>query len=176
VTFNLGIVYNAPTATVTILAPVTTKQVTNAGTADLGTFNGQVQVNGSFTQLSTGTLELHIRGYTPMTGYSVLDVTGTVTLDGTLLATLDNGFQPIEGSTFDVIDATGGISLAPTLSYDLPTGFTYQLIDNNTILQLTSNEEYDNPTPFVTPEPSTVTLLVGGMGLLAFWQIRRRRA
>jgi hypothetical protein len=68
---------------------------------------GLLAITGSYTQLSTGTLNVFVGGTTVGTRYSQLKVTGTASLAGTLTVALASGFTPTLGSTFTVLTASG---------------------------------------------------------------------
>lgn len=59
-----------------------------------------------------GTYQAEIGGTTACTGYDQLKVTGTVTLSGTLTASLYNNFKPAAGQTYTIIsnDASDAVS------------------------------------------------------------------
>lgn len=66
---------------------------------------GLLVITGTYTQLSTATMNSFIGGTTVGTQYSQLQVGGTATLAGTLTVTLASGFTPTIGSTFTVLTA-----------------------------------------------------------------------
>jgi hypothetical protein len=66
---------------------------------------GLLLITGTYTQLSTGTMNSFIGGTTVGTQYSQLQVDGTATLAGTLTVALASGFTPTVGSTFTVLTA-----------------------------------------------------------------------
>ncbi len=74
---------------------------------------GLLAITGSYTQLSTGTLNVFVGGTTVGTRYSQLKVTGAASLGGTLTVALASGFTPSLGSTFTVLTAS---SVAGTFS------------------------------------------------------------
>ncbi|HEY7315597.1 MAG TPA: hypothetical protein VH643_40085, partial [Gemmataceae bacterium] len=55
----------------------------------------------TFTQSSTGTLQSDIAS---ASSFGKLKVTGSATLDGTLQAELEDGYQPPSGTSFEVLD------------------------------------------------------------------------
>jgi len=80
----------------------------NGGTLSLGgprTLN----IGGNYTQTSVGTLQLGLAG-TSLGQWDNLNVTGTSTLAGTLNLVSYNGFHGGVGETFELLDATGGLS------------------------------------------------------------------
>ena len=68
---------------------------------------GTLHIDGSYTQTSTGALDIQL-GST--TSFDKLTVTGHVTLDGILKLSLFNGFMPVVGNTFQILTATNGIT------------------------------------------------------------------
>jgi hypothetical protein len=79
--------------------------VTSDGEIDVGGVGavGLITINGNFTQTSNGVLNIEIGGYGAGTGYDQLAITGTATLDGTLNASLLNGFTPTSGDNFQIL-------------------------------------------------------------------------
>jgi hypothetical protein len=84
-------------------------------------FDASLDVSGNYTQTSTGSLRLFIAGTAAGVDYSQLRVGQQVTIDGHLEIVLQPelfrqfSFEPTNGETFDIITATGGITLAPGL-------------------------------------------------------------
>jgi Tol biopolymer transport system component len=83
--------------------------------------------NVSFTQLAT--LHIELGGTTPGLQYDQVQVTGNLSLDGALIVSLINGFSPVLGNSFDILDwtsLTGAIdSLSlPALSAGLAWDFS----------------------------------------------------
>jgi hypothetical protein len=66
---------------------------------------GLLAITGSYTQLSTATMNAFIGGTTVGTQYSQLQVGSTASLAGTLTVTLASGFTPAIGATFTVLKA-----------------------------------------------------------------------
>ncbi|MFN8104270.1 MAG: Calx-beta domain-containing protein [Acidimicrobiia bacterium] len=99
----------------------------SGGTLAIGSAS-RLQVGGPFTQSGTGRLEFTIAGTDPGTTHGRLDVSGAATIDGTLAATLADGYTPGAADEFVVIDAatlSGTFaSVEGTLSavYDPPNG------------------------------------------------------
>lgn len=61
----------------------------------------EVAMAGTFTQSNTGTLQSDMASGS---SWDTLKVTGSATLDGTVQAQLENGYQPPSGTAFDVLD------------------------------------------------------------------------
>jgi fibronectin-binding autotransporter adhesin len=74
----------------------------NVGDAGLA---GLLKITGTYTQLSTGTLNVAIGGLTAGTEYSKMTVSGTASLSGTLTVNMINGFVPAVGKTFTILTA-----------------------------------------------------------------------
>ncbi|MCP4644937.1 MAG: hypothetical protein GY851_31135, partial [bacterium] len=75
----------------------------NAGIVRPGGPPGSLELDGSFVQTGTGTVEIEIGGTTPDVLYDQLAVTGQVDLAGSLILSLTNGFIPELLDTFDVL-------------------------------------------------------------------------
>jgi hypothetical protein len=85
------------TGTGTVNADLTNGgQVIPGGTGVAGTLT----INGSYTQTSTGALDIDLGGTTVGSQYDQLAVSGTASLGGTIDVSLINGFHPALGSTF----------------------------------------------------------------------------
>ena len=69
---------------------------------------------------SSATLNVEIGGTTQGTGYDHLNITGDLTLDGVLDVALINGFIPIAGQSFNILDWLG-TRTGTFSSLDLPT-------------------------------------------------------
>jgi T5SS/PEP-CTERM-associated repeat protein len=94
--------------------------VTNSGVVAPGTSVGTLNIHGTYSQLG----DLQIELASP-TSFDTLAIDGAATLDGTLEASLLDGFVPILGDAFDVLTATEGIAgtfsnyVLPALPEDL---------------------------------------------------------
>ena len=73
-------------------------------------------VNGPLTIGSVASLTTVINQTHPSTGYGQVRVFGTVTLGGTLNATLGAGFTPVEGNSFVIIDNDGADAVSGTFA------------------------------------------------------------
>ena len=114
--------------------------VSNSGTVAPGNSPGIITISGSFVQTATGTLAAELTpSAVPGTGYDqvhVIGAPGTATLDGTLALTPAAGLY-VDGATYDVVDATGGI-----------TG-TFATVTGNVI------------SPFITLDPTGIVTVAG---------------
>jgi hypothetical protein len=109
----------------TIKANVSNGATVSAGDAGKA---GLLSITGTYTQLSSGTLNANIGGTTVSTQFSQLKITGKASLGGTLAVTLINGFTPTVGQTFTVLTASGGLG-----------GTTF----SNTTIAINSTEQFD---------------------------------
>ena len=85
----------------------------NEGTVSPGNSAGIITVQGDYSNLNSGLLQIELGGTTAGTEHDQLVVTGTATMNGTLTVTLLPGFLPELGETFFIIDHTIG-----TLTFD----------------------------------------------------------
>jgi hypothetical protein len=72
---------------------------------------GALQVSGTYTQKSTGNLDVTFGGAAAGTQYDQLNVSATASLTGTLKISLATGYTPPLGATYDILNAS---SLAET--------------------------------------------------------------
>jgi len=88
-----------------------TADVTNTGTLVLGngTTTADATIAGNYTQTSTGILDVKLGG-TGAGRYDSLNVTGNVSLEGTLNVSLVNGFVPTAGDSFQIITYMGALT------------------------------------------------------------------
>jgi fibronectin-binding autotransporter adhesin len=133
-------------------------------------------VLGSYVQTSGGILDLDFAGFAnPDAGnYDQIDVTGAVSLGGTLDLTLEPGFDAALGTEFGIInwtvgDAPGDFNTFNDVTFDGGTRTFAEVFNaNGTELDL-------EVVP--TPEPSALSMIfcaiVVGAGIA--WRSRRRR-
>ncbi len=67
---------------------------------------GQLTVNGGFNMSASAKLAIGLGGATPATGFDVVQVYGTMILDGALELAVLNGFTPAGGDNFAIAQAT----------------------------------------------------------------------
>ncbi|MBI2753527.1 MAG: filamentous hemagglutinin N-terminal domain-containing protein [Betaproteobacteria bacterium] len=96
----------------------------SAGTVSPGASPGILTISGNYVQGPSGVLDMQIGGTTAGTQYDQLIVTGSVSLDGTLNTTLINGFVPVAGNTFTLIQS-GGALTGTFGAIVQPTGTTF---------------------------------------------------
>jgi hypothetical protein len=108
----------------------------NAGLVDLGAPTGTLQVNGTYQQTAAGALNVGLGG-TAAGQFDRLQVTGAVTLGGTLNVSLIGGFLPSVGSTFEILTFASRTSdFATVTGLSLPNGNTLQYSPEATRIRL----------------------------------------
>ena len=162
--------------------------VNNSG----GTFNigdivqtaGSESISGTYTQSSSGALDIDVGGTTPGTQFDQLTISGAAMLNGTLNLDLINGFIPTIGSMFDILNAsTLDNTMFATVngtSINSNEHFIVVYNSNNVTLDVVAGMgpqglgggEPGGNSP--TPEPATLLLLA--TGLLGIGAISRRRS
>jgi hypothetical protein len=115
--------------------------LTNAGTLSPGSSPGTINVDGDFTQESTGTLAIELGGTTAGTEYDQVNVTGAASFDGTLEITLIDDFSPSAGQTFTLMTyaSRDGIFSSTHLPI-LDPGLIWEINYYTTSLTLTAKE------------------------------------
>jgi uncharacterized repeat protein (TIGR01451 family) len=78
--------------------------VNTGGTVAPGSSAGILHLVGNYTQGLAGSLDIQLGGADPGSGYDVLDVSGSVTLSGTLNISLINSYTPVEGNSFTIMN------------------------------------------------------------------------
>lgn len=82
----------------------TGNQLVNEGIMKIGSSPGRQVVNYAFVQTASGRLEIGVAGPNPSTPeFDILRINGTATLAGTLAASLEGGYNPSPGTTFEVL-------------------------------------------------------------------------
>ena len=108
---------NLPTGTVVRNGPGATVAVIDVPFFNQGTIRLEsaiLRIDGDYTHPGGATLETVIRGSNPGTDFGQLQVAGTATLGGTLVATNAPGFTPAPGQTFTVL--TCGVACTGTFA------------------------------------------------------------
>jgi hypothetical protein len=127
---------------------------------DLNT-GGLLTLNGDLTLDPTSVLTMDLLGTQRGSTYDWLRVFGAMTLDGTLRVTLQNGFVPALGASFDVFDATSTSGSFRT--FDLPALPAGRSWDTSNISQ---------GVLIVVPEPGS--LLIATLTIVPAMRRRRR--
>ena len=86
-----------------------------------GNSPGILTIDGDYTQGSGGTLAIEIGGLAVGDEHDQLNVLGNLDLDGTLEVTLIDGFSPVDGNTFDILNFSSA-TIQPGLNMVLPAG------------------------------------------------------
>jgi len=106
--------------------------ISNGGVIDVGSdlgATGTLSITGSLTLDSKSSVVFDLAGLAQSTQYDFLDVTGTVTLDGTLVILWENDFSASDLDTFDLIQTGGPAFLGAFASTYVPTGVTAHTFD-----------------------------------------------
>jgi hypothetical protein len=108
------------------------------GSVDPGAIGaaGQLTIDGDYSQLDGGTLEIDLAGTTPVTQYDRLAVGRNAFLDGTLEVGL-LGFTPSVGAAFTILTAGDGV-FGQFENLLLPAGFQWNVAynANNVVLSV----------------------------------------
>jgi hypothetical protein len=134
-----------------------TGSVTNSGIVDPGATNGQGQliINGAYTQTTNGAINLEISGPTAGNGFGVLVVSNTATLSGDVNLTLTNGYFPGTNATFTFLTCGARVGFFnnfhyPTNNYLMtllytPTNVSVRVISTPAPPSQISFIQYGNP-------------------------------
>jgi len=96
--------------------------VQNSGTVAPGDSPGILTIDGDYSQVSAGVLEIEIGGLDRGNQYDALVVTGTAAFGATLRVLLTSSYTPVIGHQFDILDWTYRTGAFTTLQLpSLPT-------------------------------------------------------
>jgi hypothetical protein len=99
---------------------------------------GILTINGSYTQTSTGELLIDLGGTTVGTQYDQLHVNGSVTLDGSLVVELIDGFSPSAGQSFQILTFSSRTGDFATMRFpDLGTLFLDPVYNSTSLTLVT---------------------------------------
>ncbi len=127
---------------------------------------GLLSITGTYTQLSTATLNVSIGGTTVGTQYSQLKISGTASLGGTLTAALVNSFTPTVGQTFTILTASSvtGTFTNSTIAINSSEHFAISYTATGVVLTVVSGPATDAAQPAVqlaakaTAKPAAASL------------------
>ncbi len=119
---------------------------------------------GDFTLSPGGMLSLDIAG---LTDYSQLDVSGTGVFQGTIDFDFVNGFAPIKGESFDLINVSGSANFGGATVHieGLAPGFVYSDTFSGGEFMLVADS--NGVSTSAAPEPNFVWLLGGILVVLS---------
>jgi hypothetical protein len=144
-----------------------TGSLTSSGTLSPGNSPGLLTVTGNLTLLSTSQLVMELGGTVEGVTYDSIDVTGVITLAGALNVVFVNGFLPVSGASFNLIDASSFSGSFSAVSLPtLPGGLTW----NTTAL---ATAGLISVGASAIPEPATYAV-IAGLGVLGLAMWRRR--
>jgi hypothetical protein len=92
-----------------------------------------VNVDGDYTQTTTGTLAIEIGGLAPASEYDQLVVSGDAVLDGIIDVSLIDGFIPLPGQQFQVLSAAAIIENGVVLGGAAASLFNL-IVDESTLI------------------------------------------
>ncbi len=137
------------------------------GSVAPGDSPGQLSITGNYSQSSNSKFDVLLGGYISGTDFSVLNVTGSASLAGTIEVDLINAFAPKIGDQFTFLTTTQGISGGFETIASNNGLFTYA-VDygaNSNLVEITVTS---------VPEPSGLALLaLSGLLLLRRFPAKR---
>ncbi len=113
--------------------------VVNAGQIAPGDPLGTLALVGNLTQYTVGKLHFEISGPNP-DAQNHLDITGSAAIDGTVEVRFTDGFLPLQGQVFELIEVSGSVSgsFARVIFPDVGTGFQFSAEFVNGHYQITA--------------------------------------
>ena len=135
----------------------------NGGTLSPGNSPGVMEIEGQYAQGADGSLLIELAGAEAGLSHDVLVVGGTASLAGQLEVNLLDGFQPLLGDSFDILDLAA--LQGEFAQIMLPT-----LVDG---LAWDVSALYNDVSLSVVSEPATLVLLMG-MVILSLATTQRR--
>ena len=125
--------------------------VLNAARIAPGTSPGKITIDGSYMQTSNGSFAVDINGMVPGTQFDQLAVIDSLTLEGTLQATL--GFAPTNDATFVIISNDGDDPVTGTFT-GLPEGAPVPVGNTTLHISYTGGDGNDVALIFKVPTPT----------------------
>ncbi|MGB8991639.1 MAG: autotransporter domain-containing protein [Desulfobaccales bacterium] len=137
--------------------------VTNSGTVSPGNSPGTLNVVGSYTQTSNGTLRTEVASPTNYDIISISGVPGTANLTGTIAPTLLGGYRPLVNQVFPgVVTTTGGV-VGTFSNVAQPLTLNWQPVYNVNRVDLQFQPNYANPALGLTSDGQAVGNMLQGV-------------
>ena len=134
--------------------------VTNSGTVSPGNSSGTLNVVGSYTQTSSGTLRVEVAS---PGNYDKINVTGTATLNGTVAPVLSGGYRPLVNQVFsEVVTTTGGVT-GTFSNVSQPLTLNWQPVYSANRVDLLFQPNYANPALSLTSNGQAVGNMLQGV-------------
>ena len=129
-----GSIFGCNTGTVNV------KAIENGGYVEPGCSIGKLTIVGDYIQEADGTLVIEVGGDKQEVGYDVLEITGNVTLDGTVQLDFINRFAPKKGDVFEFLKIDGTVigSFSDVVIKGLEDGFEYDISIEGGVTKLTA--------------------------------------
>jgi hypothetical protein len=132
--------------------------VNNLGTVAPGNSPGILTISGDYTQEAGGRLLLDIAGLVLGNEHDQLAVTGNAVLGGTIVFSFIEGFAPLLGQTFNLLQVGGAFSGTPSFTYSgLEDGWQFSTTFNPAVGVFTLTSLSDGVATTI-PEPGSVLL------------------
>ena len=126
--------------------------VINEGTMTIGTSPGRMIIDSPFIQTASGRLAVGVAGPgTAAPDFDILQINASATIAGTLVANLEGGYNPAEGTAFEVLKSSNrsGVFdqvIAPRFNVTYPTTGNPPVSLNNVVLVATAGTALDYAT------------------------------
>jgi hypothetical protein len=134
--------------------------ITNAGWIQPGDGPGLLIVDGDYAQDRGGSLEVRLAGTQPVTNHDQLVISNLANLDGTLVATLAEGFDPAPNTTFEILRCKNRTGTFANLQFPSNTvGMTLEYSSSNVLVRVTNTRPLVDPIPDQTVDATGVLSL-----------------
>ncbi len=156
--YELSTLRNLPGATLHATGQVrltkfySSNSVINEGTMTIGSSPGRMIIDSPFVQTASGRLEIGVAGAgTDNPDFDILQINASATIAGTLVANLESGYNPAEGTAFEVLKSShrSGVFdqlIAPRFHLTYPTTGNPPVSLNNVVLVATAGTALDLAT------------------------------
>ena len=137
--------------------------LTNSGTVSPGNSPGTLNVVGSYTQASGGTLRAEVASPTNYDKISISGIPGTANLNGTIAPSLLGGYRPLVNQVFPgVVTTTGGV-VGTFSNVAQPLTLNWQPLYNANSVDLQFRPNYANPALGLTLNGQAVGNMLQGL-------------